>query len=192
MKDLMITAYSGFSTVSGETNLTTVITNIRNGAYFHTVRKVEQQLRLGDLSKANAIKKQLPFFTLTGNYSALRQPYSLLRYNPVITVDVDDDGDSFVASIDAPATAEGSVSYVSKLSEAEGNKDGQYAKLDDGNKYTYSKYTASDLDDINMEHPTLDVNYRLYLDPNGYVLGFKLAGESETKVVKKVVRKKAE
>ena len=40
MKDLMITAYSGFSTVSGETNLTTVITNIRNGAYFHTVRKV--------------------------------------------------------------------------------------------------------------------------------------------------------
>lgn len=61
MKDLMITAYSGFSTVSGETNLTTVITNIRNGAYFHTVRKVEQQLRLGDLSKANAIKKQLPF-----------------------------------------------------------------------------------------------------------------------------------
>ena len=88
MKDLMITAYSGFSTVSGETNLTTVITNIRNGAYFHTVRKVEQQLRLGDLSKANAIKKQLPFFTLTGNYSALRQPYSLLRYNPVITVDV--------------------------------------------------------------------------------------------------------
>ena len=90
----------------------------------------------------------------------------------VITVDVDDDGDSFVASIDAPATAEGSVSYVSKLSEAEGNKDGQYAKLDDGNKYTYSKYTASDLDDINMEHPTLDVNYRLYLDPNGYVLGF--------------------
>mgnify|MGYP007106910338 CR=1 FL=1 len=80
MKDLMITAYSGFSTVSGETNLTTVITNIRNGAYFHTVRKAEQQLRLGDLSKANAIKKQLPFFTLTGNYSALRQPYSLRHH----------------------------------------------------------------------------------------------------------------
>ena len=99
MKDLMITAYSGFSTVSGETNLTTVITNIRNGAYFHTVRKVEQQLRLGDLSKANAIKKQLPFFTLTGNYSALRQPYSLLRYNPVITVDVDELADDRVDAV---------------------------------------------------------------------------------------------
>lgn len=99
MKDLMITAYSGFSTVSGETNLTTVITNIRNGAYFHTVQKVEQQLRLGNLSKANAIKKQLPFFTLTGNYSALRQPYSLLRYNPVITVDVDDLADDRVDAV---------------------------------------------------------------------------------------------
>lgn len=80
MKDLMITAYSGFSTVSGETNLTTVITNIRNGAYFHTVRKVEQQLRLGDLSKANAIKKQLPFFYTHGKLlrlAAALQPASL-------------------------------------------------------------------------------------------------------------------
>jgi len=89
MNDIKITAYRGFSAVSGETNLTTVITNIRNGAYFHTVQKVEQHLRLGDLAKANAVKKQLPFFTLTGNYSSLRQAHSLLRYNPVITIDVD-------------------------------------------------------------------------------------------------------
>ena len=46
-------------------------------------------------------------------------------------------------------------------------------KMDDGSKHTYSKYTASDLDDINEEHPTLDISYRLYLDPNGYVIGFK-------------------
>ena len=45
--------------------------------------------------------------------------------------------------------------------------------MDDGSKHTYSKYTASDLDDINEEHPTLDISYRLYLDPNGYVIGFK-------------------
>lgn len=61
MNNIKITAYRGFSAVSGETNLTTVITNIRNGAYFHTVQKVEQHLRLGDLAKANAVKKQLPF-----------------------------------------------------------------------------------------------------------------------------------
>ena len=47
-------------------------------------------MRLGDLAKANAIKKQLPFFTLTGNYHTVRQSHSLIRYNPVITIDVDD------------------------------------------------------------------------------------------------------
>lgn len=99
MNDILITAYRGFSAVSGETNLTTVITNIRNGAYFHTVQKVEQHMRLGDLTKANAVKKQLPFFTLTGNYSSSRQPYSLLRYNPVITVDVDDLTDDRVDAV---------------------------------------------------------------------------------------------
>ena len=90
----------------------------------------------------------------------------------VITVDVNDDDDSFVASIADPATAEGSVTYVAKASEPEDEDKGSYVKLDDGNKYTYSKYTASDLDDINEVHPTLDIAYRLYLDPNGYVIGF--------------------
>ena len=99
MNDIKITAYRGFSAVSGETNLTTVITNIRNGAYFHTVQKVEQHLRLGNLAKANAVKKQLPFFTLTGNYSSLRQAHSLLRYNPVITIDVDGLADDRVDAV---------------------------------------------------------------------------------------------
>lgn len=90
MIDISITAYRGFSAVAGETNLSTLLSNIRGGAYFPAVHKVEEQLRLGDLAKANAIKKQLPFFTLTGNYHTVRQSHSLIRYNPVITIDVDD------------------------------------------------------------------------------------------------------
>lgn len=90
MIDISITAYRGFSAVAGETNLSTLLSNIRGGAYFPAVHKVEEQLRLGDLAKANAIKKQLPFFTLTGNYHTVRQSHSLVRYNPVITIDVDD------------------------------------------------------------------------------------------------------
>ena len=89
----------------------------------------------------------------------------------VFTVDEDDNGDSFVASIAAPETAEGTVTRVSKDSDPEGNQ-GSYVKLDDGNEYSYSDYTASDLDNMNEKHPTLDVEYRLYLDPNGYVIGF--------------------
>ena len=89
----------------------------------------------------------------------------------VVTVDVDEDGDAFVATINDPATAEGTVTRVKKDADPEEDQ-GNYVKLDDGNKYTYSKYTASDLDDINEVHPTLDIAYRLYLDPNGYVIGF--------------------
>ena len=90
----------------------------------------------------------------------------------VVTVDVNDDDDSFIASIADPEAVEGTVTRVSKDSDPEGNQ-GSYVKMDDGSKHTYSKYTASDLDDINEEHPTLDISYRLYLDPNGYVIGFK-------------------
>ncbi len=89
----------------------------------------------------------------------------------VFTVDVDDDGDSFVATIAEPETAEGTVTRVSENSDPEGNQ-GSYVKLDDGSQHSYSAYTASDLDDMNDVHPTLDVEYRLYLDPNGYVIGF--------------------
>lgn len=61
--------------------------------------------------------------------------------------------------------------------------DDTYLKLDDGTKYPYSgaNHIVYDLDSNTDEHPELGEDYDLYLDPNGYVLGFKLAGESETK-----------
>lgn len=90
MKDIQVTAYQGFSKVAGETCLSTIISNIRSSTYFLTVQKVEQQCLMGNIAKANEIKKRLPFFSLTANYGEVRQPYSLLRYNPVITIDVDD------------------------------------------------------------------------------------------------------
>ena len=91
----------------------------------------------------------------------------------VITVDEDEDDDSFIASIADPKAVEGTVTYVAKASEPEDEAKGNYVKLDDGNKYNYSKYTEADVEDINTLHPTLDIAYRLYLDPNGYVLGFQ-------------------
>jgi hypothetical protein len=91
----------------------------------------------------------------------------------VVTVDEDDDGDSFIATIAAPETVEGTVTKVKKDSDPENGVKGNYVVMDDGSKYTYSAYTASDLDDLNTDHPTLDIEYRLYLDPNGYVIGFE-------------------
>ena len=53
----------------------------------------------------------------------------------VVTVDVNDDDDSFIASIADPEAVEGIVTRVSKDSDPEGNQ-GSYVKLDDGSKHT--------------------------------------------------------
>ena len=90
----------------------------------------------------------------------------------MITVDVNDDGDSYVKTIEYPETVEGVVSHVDMDSEPEEEKGGYVRLADDDTKYEYSAWTASDLDDINEIHPTLDASYRLYLDANGFVLGF--------------------
>lgn len=66
-----------------------------------------------------------------------------------------------------------------------------YLKLDDGTKYPYSysvdrdsderDHMVYDLDSLgDRTHPTLGDDYTLYLDPNGYVLGFA-KDEGETK-----------
>ena len=89
----------------------------------------------------------------------------------VFTVDVNEDGDSFIKTIAAPETAEGTVTRVKEDADPEQNK-GASVILDGENEYAYSDWTASDLDGVNDEHPTLDTQYRLYLDPNGYVIGF--------------------
>ena len=89
----------------------------------------------------------------------------------VFTVDVNEDGDSFIKTIAAPQTTEGTVTRVKEDADPEQHK-GASVILDGKDEYAYSDWTASDLDGVNDEHPTLDTQYRLYLDPNGYVIGF--------------------
>ena len=90
----------------------------------------------------------------------------------MITVDVNDDDDSYVKTIEYPETVEGTVSRVDEDSDPEDSNGGYVRLAGDDTKYEYSTWTASDLDDINVVHPTLDAAYRLYLDPNGFVIGF--------------------
>lgn len=89
MNDINITTYRGFSTVSGTTTLTAVIEGIRQGAYAHLIRRIEDQLRLGNVAKAEEIKRQLPFFTLTAHYAECRRSHSITGYEHVLTIDVD-------------------------------------------------------------------------------------------------------
>lgn len=88
-KDIAITTYRGYTAVTGETTLTQCIEEIRNGKYVRLIQRIERLMAEGKEEEANRVKAQLPYRTLTGNYAQRRLAGSLVRYNPVITLDID-------------------------------------------------------------------------------------------------------
>ena len=94
----------------------------------------------------------------------------------VFTVDVNDDG-TYIASIADPEMVTGEVARVQKT---EGDEKA-YLRMADGEKYEYSVWNVYDLDNLAAKdvHPELNEEYNLYLDPNGFVVAFELAGEEE-------------
>ncbi len=89
----------------------------------------------------------------------------------VVTIDcVDQDEDNaFIATAEVPETATGVVTLVNK--EDNNANAGTYLKFEDGTKYNYSANTSNDLDDGD-QYPDLKGEYMLYLDSNGFVIGF--------------------
>lgn len=64
--------------------------DIRNGKHAKLIIKIASLVAQGKVEEANHVKKQLPFRTLTANYRERRLAPSITRYNPVITLDIDD------------------------------------------------------------------------------------------------------
>ena len=96
----------------------------------------------------------------------------------VFTVDFNDDGDYVIGEVVEPETVTGEVVRV----ENDKNTGDAYIKLEDGSKHTYSgtNHIVYDLDGTlgDKVHPELAEDYILYLDPNGFVLGFAKAEET--------------
>ena len=90
MENIPVTTYRGFSAVSGETTFTQDMADIRNGKHAKLIIKIASLVAQGKVEEANHVKKQLPFRTLTANYRERRLAPSITRYNPVITLDIDD------------------------------------------------------------------------------------------------------
>ena len=84
MENIPVTTYRGFSAVSGETTFTQDMADIRNGKHAKLIIKIASLVAQGKVEEANHVKKQLPFRPLTANAP------SITRYNPVITLDIDD------------------------------------------------------------------------------------------------------
>ena len=89
----------------------------------------------------------------------------------VYTIDENSDGDSYICEMMAPETVTGEVTRVDWGS---GDRN-DYLYLDDESRYDYARegHMAYDLNNENdRSHPTLDEEYTLYLDPNGFVLAY--------------------
>ena len=109
----------------------------------------------------------------------------------VFTMDWDDDEDEYViGEVIEPETVTGTVTRVDQdtADAGKGKVTGEtYLKMD-SDKYVYTEdvkdpaqqsHMVYDLEELNVvKHPTLDKDYILYLDPNGYVLGFAPAEET--------------
>lgn len=111
----------------------------------------------------------------------------------VFTMDWDDDEDEYViGEVFEPETVTGTVTRVDKDTDKANNSTkvtGEtYLKMD-SDKYVYSEdakdpaqqshmvYDLSENTNV-VAHPTLDEDYIVYLDPNGYVLGFAPSEET--------------
>ena len=89
----------------------------------------------------------------------------------VYTIDQNSDDDFYICEMMAPETVDGTVTRV----DEDDISDDAYLYLDEETRYNYSGkgHMAYDLnDDDDNDHPALDEDYTLYLDPNGYVLGY--------------------
>ena len=96
----------------------------------------------------------------------------------VFTVDSNEDDEYVIGEVVEPETVTGEVVRV----ENDKNTGDAYIKLEDGSKHTYSgtNHIVYDLDGTlgDKVHPELAEDYILYLDPNGFVLGFAKAEET--------------
>ena len=87
----------------------------------------------------------------------------------VFTIDQNADDDFYICEMTAPETVDGTVTRVNKNNDS----DNSYLFLNRETRYDYSDHMAYDLNDETVvQHPSLEEDYTLFLDPNGYVLAY--------------------
>lgn len=90
MEIITITAYRGLSVVSGSIDIRKLFEFIRGSVYRDKIRRLRETMETGDTAKADRMKKQLPYYTVTATYAMERLAYSLKAYQDIIILDCDD------------------------------------------------------------------------------------------------------
>ena len=90
MENISITTYRGLSLVSGSISIRQMFEFIRGDIYRDRIRRLREAMDAGETVKADHMKKQLPYCTITATYAKERLAYSLDTYQDIITLDCDD------------------------------------------------------------------------------------------------------
>ena len=79
MNQFYVTCYRGYSKVIGQIEFCKFFEQIGSNLHRRKIEQIEMALNEDNLTKADSIKRQLPFYTLTTNYSECRLPHSIQR-----------------------------------------------------------------------------------------------------------------
>lgn len=84
MENISITTYRGLSLVSGSISIRQMFEFIRGDVYRDRIRRLREAMDAGETVKADHMKKQLPYCTITATYAKERLAYSLDKYQDKI------------------------------------------------------------------------------------------------------------
>lgn len=90
MERFIATRYRGYSQVKEHITLEQLFEQIAGDTYRRPVEAIEQAMEEGNEQRAERVKRQLPYFTLTAVYAERRLPYSLTVYQDARILDFDE------------------------------------------------------------------------------------------------------
>ena len=138
-----------------------------------TVTVVEINYYLGQVASVDEEEGTVSIRTVSNDADLDDRTFATTEFEEedyvVFTIDQNEDEDFYICEMSAPETVDGTVTRVNGNNDS----DNAYLFLDRENKYNYSDHMAYDLNDETVvQHPDLDKDYTLYLDPLGYVLAY--------------------
>jgi hypothetical protein len=98
-----VTLFHNFSVNAGSIPLVNILQDVKNGVHATVINTLRQSVEKGDKSNAERIKKSLPGFTASAQYSGARKPENIVEYSGIIILDIDHAGKENIAELRSKA-----------------------------------------------------------------------------------------
>jgi len=85
----LVSLFSNFIHKTDDKPLSSILNDIKNGAYKTQVDAIQKMLNQGNNDEASNLKKQLPAFTVSGTFQGGRSVDKIEEYNQFVILDID-------------------------------------------------------------------------------------------------------